>query len=105
MARLALALTAVASLIGASPAAGFVSTSARATVSTRPSIVFKAATFRGDTFDVDYDRARECAESFGECTIEDLERMRNGGAFVACHSLCAEAWPASTARQKILHVC
>ena len=70
-----LAVTAL--LANASSVAGFVSTSAASRP--RPSPVLKAATgFRGDTsIDIDYDRARECAESFGECSIEDMERMKN----------------------------
>lgn len=68
-----LAVTAL--LANASSVAGFVSTSARAAARPRP---MKATTgFRGD-IDIDYDRARECAESFGECSIEDMERMKNG---------------------------
>lgn len=64
-------------LVGSPPTAGFVPLSARAAISTRPSNVLKAATFGGDiSFDVD--RARECADSFGECSIEDMERMKNG---------------------------
>ena len=77
-----LAVTAL--LVNAPSVAGFVSTSARAAASRpRPSaVLIKAATttgFRaGDTsIDIDYDRARECAESFGECSIEDMERMKN----------------------------
>ena len=74
-----LAVTAL--LVNASSVAGFVSTSARAAARPRP---IKATTgFRGDTSidttgSIDYDRARECAESFGECSIEDMERMKNG---------------------------
>ena len=64
-------------LVGSSPTAGFVPLSARAAISTRPSNILKAATFGGDiSFDVE--RARECADSFGECSIEDMERMKNG---------------------------
>lgn len=77
MARLTLASVATAVLVGSSPTAGFVPISARAADSTRPSKALRAATFGGDiSFDVD--RARECAESFGECTVEDMERMKNG---------------------------
>ena len=72
-----LAVTAL--LVNASSVAGFVSTSARAAACPRP---IKATTgFRGDTSidtSIDYDRARECAESIGECSIEDMERMKNG---------------------------
>ena len=77
MIRLTFVSMAAAVLVGSSPTAGFVPLSARATISTRPSNVLKAATFGGDiSFDVD--RARECADSFGECSIEDMERMKNG---------------------------
>ena len=73
-------LAVAALLCNASSVAGFASTSARAAARPRPSVALKAATaFHGDTsIDIDYDRARECAESFGECSIEDMERMKNG---------------------------
>ena len=69
-----LAVTAL--LANASSVAGFVSTSARAAARPRP--IKDTTGFRGDSIDIDYDRARECAESFGECSIEDMERMKNG---------------------------
>ena len=28
--------------------------------------------------DLDYDRVRACAESFGKCSLEVMERMKNG---------------------------
>ena len=77
MTRLTFVSIAAAVLVGSSLTAGFVPLSARAAIPTRPSNILKAATFGGDiSFDVD--RARECADSFGECSIEDMERMKNG---------------------------
>lgn len=77
MTRLTFVSIAAAVLVGSSPTAGFLPLSARAAISTRPSNILKAATFGGDiSFDVD--RARECADSFGECSVEDMERMKNG---------------------------
>lgn len=77
MTRLTIVSIASAVLVGNSPTAGFVPLSARAAISIRPSNILKAATFGGDiSFDVE--RARECADSFGECSIEDMERMKNG---------------------------
>ena len=68
-------LVVTALLVNVPSVAGFVSTSARAAARPRP---IKATTgFRGASIDIDYDRARECAESFGECSIEDMERMKN----------------------------
>jgi len=28
--------------------------------------------------DLEYDRVRDCADSFGELSLEDMERMKNG---------------------------
>lgn len=33
---------------------------------------------KASSLNIDYDRARECADSFGTCSVEDMERMKNG---------------------------
>ena len=38
----------------------------------------RAATHLDTGDDVDIDHARYCADHFGECSLEDMERMRDG---------------------------
>lgn len=105
MTRLTFVSIAAAVLVGSSLTAGFVPLSARAAIPTRPSNILKAATFGGDiSFDVD--RARECADSFGECSIEDMERMKNAlHAERIANFLTAKSdpsWPEAELHDRIL---
>ena len=48
-----------------------------------PQQVFRTSTFRAAkkdlTSDIDIGHAKYCADHFGECSLEEMESIRNGG--------------------------